>query len=282
MLRLPGQTAGVEVAALQRSALVPPARYRVVVVPGSGCTGWVPLAPRYFAGLLHAELLVLHKPGADPSAGAGAACSAAFQASDDLAHWRAAAQSALAALGSGHPTATTDLRLLLVGISEGAELLPELANALPAVAGVVMVSAPGLDPVQAGELQAQRLDQAAAWQHLRAGQSGAWADETVVQGRTLRYWRSFWTWPLAQPLLAGPWPLLRVWGDGDEAVAPAAYTRFAVLAAHRAAPWCDVRLPQADHGLQTPTQDGVQWLWAQLERWARSPDAALCDVVTPP
>ena len=60
---LPGAHSGATLTALKRPALAPPARYRVVVIPGSGCTGWGPVAPRYFAGLLHAELLVLHKPG---------------------------------------------------------------------------------------------------------------------------------------------------------------------------------------------------------------------------
>jgi hypothetical protein len=172
------------------------------------------------------------------------------------------------------------LPLRLVGISEGAELLPDLARSLPPVAGLVMVSSPGLDPVDAGQLQAQRLGHLGAWAALRAAQASAWPDSVTVQGRSLRYWRSFWSWPLAQPLLEGPWPLLRIWGDADESVAPAAYARFADLAVNRVAPWCDIRLPAADHGLQAPHRDGVQWLWAQLERWARQPSLGVCAAVT--
>jgi len=45
------------------------------------------------------------------------------------------------------------------------------------------------------------------------------------------------------------------------------------------APWCDLRLPGADHGLSgapPSARDGLQWLWAQLENWARNPAADLC------
>ena len=101
---LPGAHSGISLAALKRHALTPPARYRVVVIPGSGCTGWVPLAARYFAGLLQAELLLLHKPGVDISAGLAAQCSAAFVQNDNLPAWPDHAQAALQAHFSPTPT----------------------------------------------------------------------------------------------------------------------------------------------------------------------------------
>ncbi len=279
---LPGAYSGISLAALKRQALTPPARYRVVVVPGSGCTGWMPVAARYFAGLLHAELLVLHKPGVNISAGLAAQCSAAFVQNDNLPAWRDHAQAALQAHFSPTPTTsqpTSGLPVLLVGISEGAELLPYLADSVPVLAGAVMISAPGLDPREAGELQALRLGQGPAWQALAAVQASDASDNSVHQGRTLAYWRSFWHWPLTQPLLNAPWPLLRAWGEADALVSDVAYERFGQQARARVAPWCDLRLPGADHGLaRAPpnARDGVQWLWAQLENWARHPSAGLC------
>lgn len=279
---LPGAQSGVVLTALQRTALAPPARYRVVVLPGSGCTGWTPVAARYFAGLLHAELLVLHKPGANISAGLGADCSPDFVAHDTLSSWRDHARAALHAHFTPSPGAAaplSELPVLLVGISEGAELLPALADLVPALAGVVMLAAPGLDPLEAGELQARRLGQWPAWQTLQDAQASDAPDDQWVQGRTLGYWRNFWHWPLAQPLLNAPWPLLRVWGDADELVASTAYQRFGQQAQARAAPWCDLRLPGANHGLLREAldqRDGVQWLWARLEAWARHPASGWC------
>ena len=313
---LPGAHGGVTLKALQRQALAPPARYRVVVIPGSGCTGWGPVAPRYFAGLLHAELLVLHKPGVDSLAGLTPECSSGFIQSDTLPAWRDHAQAALQAhfaplspMSSPTPpeaaanaastivpttfasptssaksvspalSALPQLPTFLVGISEGAELLPSLAGRVPTLAGMVMISAPGLDPREAGELQAIRLGHSAAWQALAEAVTSSASDDTLREGRTLAYWRSFWQWPLAQPLLNAPWPLLRVWGEADALVPIPAYERFGQQARNRSAAWCDLRLPGADHGLASTLpdeRDGLQWLWAQLENWARNPAAGLC------
>ncbi len=251
-------------------------RYQVLVVPGSGCTRWAPLVDRYFAGLLHADVVVLHKPQVDVMAGMTATCPPAFVATDSLPYWRDAAVAAVAAMPRDPLPA---LPQVVVGISEGAELLPEVVSSMPAVAAVVMVSASGLDPAAAGALQAERAGHADAWQALQAVQASDLPDDRLVQGRTLRYWRTFWGWPLAAPLLSAPWPLLRVWGEADETVPLTAYLQFNLLASTRKAPFCDIRLSRADHGLQTADKDGVQWLWSQLERWARQPAKNICDVV---
>lgn len=287
MHTLPGARPGVMLEVLQRPALAPPARYRLVVVPGSGCTGWLPVASRYFAGLLHAELLVLHKPGVNAGVGLTTDCGARFIQNDTLSAWRDHARAALQAHFAddrgARPQGPT-LPVLLVGISEGAELLPYLAAIVPALAGVVMVSAPGLDPAEAGELQARRLGHWPAWQVLGRAQASEATDDAVFEGRTLGYWRDFWHWRLAQPLLDGPWPLLRVWGDADALVPVAAHQRFGQLARSRTAAFCDLRLPGADHGLQRgpPDQfDGLQWLWARLEGWARKPAAGWCTQLLP-
>lgn len=277
---LPGAQADVLLNVLKRRALAPPARYRVVVVPGSGCTGWLPVAARYFAGLLHAELLVLHKPYVNITAGLGADCPPDFVAQDTLASWREHARAALQAhFAQSAPEPENALPVLLIGISEGAELLPFLADSVPSLTGVVMLSAPGLDPREAGALLAQQAGQWPAWQALQNAQASGLPDAQLFEGRTLGYWRDFWRWQLTQPLLDGLWPLLRVWGDADELVAAEAYQRFGQQAQTRAAPFCDWRLPGANHGLQSALagqRDGVQWLWARLEVWARNPAPGLC------
>ncbi|MES2911372.1 MAG: alpha/beta hydrolase [Pseudomonadota bacterium] len=283
---LPGAHPGIALTVLKRPALVLPARYRVVVVPGSGCTGWRPVAARYFAGLLHAELLVLHKPEANVDAGLAGECTAAFVKNDTLSTWRDHARAVLQAHNqpSQSPLEPAPaLPVLLVGISEGAELLPYLAPDISALAGLVMISAAGLDPRATGELQVSRLGQKQAWQALARAQASQAGDDTLVEGRTLGYWRDFWSWRLTRPLLEGPWPLLRVWGDADALVPVIAYQQFTEKARTRSAPFCDLRLPGADHGLQSelPNQrDGLQWLWARFEVWARNP-VDFCKQVLP-
>ena len=275
-LVLPGRD-GATLQALERGARVAPLRYRVVVVPGSGCAGMGAFAGRYFAGLLHAQVLVLHKPGVDPQARtAPGDCASGFVQQDRLSAWLAHARAALQADAlrrQGEPPVPQ----LLVGISEGAELLPALGPEVPQLAGLVLIGSSGLDPQQAGALQAERLGAQAAWAALGRIQASRWADSAVVQGRSLGYWRDLWSWPLALPLVRSPWPLLQVWGGDDALVPAAAYAHFAHLAARRTVPYCARRIGGADHGLQRPDgSDGVQQVWAWVEQWARAPQAGLC------
>ncbi len=274
---LPG-TGAAMLQALQRAERTAPLRYRVIVVPGSGCAGMGPLADRYFAGLLHAEVLVLHKPGVAPGARTAAgACPVDFIQGDRLSAWRDHARAALRAdAQQRRAQGLTVLPQVLVGISEGAELLPALAPEVPGLAGLVLLSSSGLDPREAGALQAQRLGASVDWEALGRLQAGSLPDGTITQGRSLGYWRDLWHWPLAQPLREGPWPVLQVWGGADALVPPAAYEQGALQAQGRNAPWCARELPGADHGLQQPGRDGVQQLWAWLEQWARVPLQGLC------
>ncbi|MFN3440226.1 MAG: alpha/beta hydrolase [Acidovorax sp.] len=276
---LPG-AGGATLQALQRAERTAPLRYRVIVIPGSGCAGMGPMADRYFAGLLHAQVLVLHKPWVDPQARtAPADCAREFVQQDRLSTWLAHARAALVADAQqrereGAPA----LPQLLVGISEGAELLPALAPEVSQLAGLVMLASSGLDPQEAGALQAQRLEAQADWEELGHVVAGRRADSTVLQGRSLVYWRDLWNWPLMRPLVQSPWPLLQVWGGDDALVPAAAYERFAQMASVRTVPFCARRIDGADHGLQRRAAgiDGVQQVWAWTEQWARNPQAGLC------
>ncbi|MFY3386198.1 alpha/beta hydrolase [Paracidovorax sp. MALMAid1276] len=273
---LPGNGEGATVLALQRPERAAPLRYRVIVIPGSGCAGLGAWADRYFAGLLHAQVLVLHKPGVHPDdRTAPAGCSRNFVQQDRLSAWLAHARAALRADAAGQ-RGEPAVPQLLVGISEGAELLPALAPDVPRLAGLVLLASSGLDPQEAGALQADRLGLQADWQALGDHVASGRPDTAVLQGRSLGYWRDLWHWPLAAPLLQGPWPVLQVWGGDDELVPAAAYGRFEAQAATRSAPYCARRIEGADHGLQRPGMDGVQRVWAWTEQWARSPEAGLC------
>lgn len=131
---LPGAQPGTDLVVLTRPALVDPACFRAVVVPDSGCTGGLPLASCYFYGLLRAELSVLHKPHGNVNAGADADCTAEFMQTDTLSDWRNHARAALHA--HQRRLAVREISQLLAEIFEGAELLPDLAPALPALAGL--------------------------------------------------------------------------------------------------------------------------------------------------
>jgi len=276
---LPG--GDVVVPILFRAAIAPPARYRVIFVPGSGCAGMQPIADRYFRGLIHAEVLVLHKPGSNLMAGpAPTDCAPEFVRWDALSRWASAARIALRADALSH----SRLPQILVGASEGGEILPSIAVEVDNLHALVLISASGLDPREAGELQARQLGAGAAWRGLGDSVESTEPDDSILQGRTLKYWRDLWSWRVTESLLKGSLPVIQVWGSADASVPMAAYAQFWKLAAeHNAtsasdAHICIHRLEGADHGLQSPGRDGVQWLWAQLERWARTPDGSPCAV----
>lgn len=275
---LPGAFAGHSLSLLERSSRISPLRYRVIVIPGSGCTGFAPIADRYFAGLLHAKVQVLHKPGADIQAGAAPQhCPDGFLESDSLAVWLDDAIAALRFLDQQEGLAAVNgesgqiLPTLLVGISEGGELLPAIASAVPGVVGLVLISSSGLDPRDAGAIQAARLGEQDAWAQLSKFAESTLPDQAEFEGRTLRYWRDLMQWRLAQPLMDSPLPMLQVWGESDQLVPPAAFEAFSTRAEMRRAQFCSWHMPGADHGLQGPSGfDGLKLVWAQLEYWGRT------------
>lgn len=274
MQPLPADERGGMLHALYRGPRVLPLRYRVIVVPGSGCAGMGPIASRYFAGLLHAAVLVLHKPTVNPDrALAPDQCPPDFVQGDALFTWQTQAMHAVQSWLEMHSHEQA-LPTWLVGISEGGEIVPALAALVPPshLVGLVLLSSSGLDPREAAQLQAQRLGHRHAWDALAALLAREDVpDDALAHGRSMRYWRDLWRWPLAQALIDSPGILLHVWGDADALLPPLAYERFAkrVHAQGRTHPFCSHRLHGADHGLQSPQRDGVQWLWAQLERHAR-------------
>jgi hypothetical protein len=164
------------------------------------------------------------------------------------------------------------------------ELLPALAEGLPGAKLLVLVANAGLDPAEVAGLQALRLGQGEAWQVLKRAAASERPDALIVQGRTLRYWRSLLGWPVAEPLLGSPLPILHAWGSKDALIPDEAYARFATRAASRQPAYCPLRVEGADHGLQSRNAvdepiDRLPQVWARIERWARGGD--WCDIDVP-
>lgn len=211
-------------------------------------------------------MIILHKPYADVLAGpAPARCSPEFVCHDALGSWRDDALAALAQVNAGD---AAPLPTIVLGISEGAEIAPYLFPAIPHPLGMVLLSATGLDPAAAGEMQAERLGQVTAWKRLKETAASNDPDEAIVEGRSLRYWRDMFGWKVTAALAQAKLPVLRVWGSDDALVPQQAYDKFRALPAAKALSVCDWRLDGADHGLQGRRGDGVQLVWERLEDWA--------------
>lgn len=235
---------------------------RVYVVPGSGCAGIATLLPHYFSSLPTREVVVLHKrhthaadwPAPRP-------CPVAFTLADHLPTWRQAWQQFLDEDLTHRPVRHE--HTVLVGISEGAELLPALQLQGQAPGLRVLLASPGLDPWQALQLHlAQENDPRFLHELQTAMARPVDTDDPVAQpwvgGRTTAYWRAMSTWSVGTMLQHGTGRALVLMGTRDARQSPDALKAF--NRQHLRPGVCSVLIDGADHGLQV---NGQQWpmLW---------------------
>lgn len=265
---------GGQLAFLERApgAAAGQATYRVYFLPGSGCRGLAPIAGRYFRSLRAAEVVVVHKRHVDPTQWPGPAdCADRFVEQDNLRDWAHDAQTFLRWHLHTHPLAPGQ-QAVLVGSSEGAELLPSLAPWLPPTSPLVLIGSTGLDPLIALRQQAERLGAPRFVDHMLAlAQDSAVPDRTRFAGRSLAYWRSLSGWALADPLLQLPNPVWLALGAADGAVPLSGLAQFTARARAAQRPLCVVVFPDADHGLQRAGADEVQRLWGWVEAAVLAP-----------
>lgn len=246
------------------------AQARLVVIVGSGCTGMGPIANDYFRGLERAQVWVLHKPHTRPWVRRDAGdCDAGFVREDRHSRWQADALHALQTLRAAEPERPT----WLVGISEGADLLPALGRALGgSLQGLVLLSASGLDPADTVRLQALRLGRRDAWDAIRHAAHSDRPDADIEQGRSLGHWRDLLAWRLFDDLTREPWTVWHWWGDADALIPAEAQTQFVHQATGRALRLCTQRWPGADHGLHSTATGALQpVLWQRLLAHTGSP-----------
>lgn len=259
--------------------------YRLLVLPGSGCPS-LPLrqAGAWAAAFPGAEIVLVQKPWL----GEAGDCTPDFARHDRLSSWQQAALRALEGLPSSR------LPLLVLALSEGAEIAPTLFQALPEARALVTVGASGLDPRQLAE---HLHGQEGSWQRLLRRTEGTEADATLVDGRSLGYWRDLLGWPVGARLRALQRPWLRVWGRADALVPVPLYAQYERLYAPLQDPspepsrqravrtgqagLCDWPMPGADHALQGPGGDGLQQLGAALLRWVRDQEPWPCRPINP-
>lgn len=243
---------------------------RVYVVPGSGCTGMAPILPAYFEGLAAREIVVLHKrhvqaddwPRPMP-------CRPGFVQNDELPAWAQAWQEFLAWDLQHRPVSHP--RVLLLGISEGAEIIPALMTAWPDVGMAVLLGSTGLDPWEALLLQLTREQDMAFAEQLKAQLDAPDSSaSTLIGGRSLNYWRTLRRWPVAALIGKSRVPTLVLMGDADQAQAPAGLARLEER--HHRDLLCTRLIAGADHGLR---QTAGRWpgTWPLVQSLMAAPDA---------
>ncbi|MBC7500634.1 MAG: hypothetical protein H7315_09060 [Herminiimonas sp.] len=199
----------------------------VFVVSGSGCNSMQYFLPRYFRGLEGESgplrISILQKRFIDERAwNASNACSRAFVEADHLSRWLADQTEfilhELTMLRDQHIVAQ---RIVIVGISEGGDMVPLLTRQIPGVTHAVILANGGMDPLDAYRLQAIKHGRASGLDTLAAldrRPSEPDAPAHDIGGRTWRYWAELRDLRHTDNLLAMSIPVWMAMGDADLAV----------------------------------------------------------------
>ncbi|MFZ6656563.1 alpha/beta hydrolase family protein [Undibacterium sp. TJN19] len=243
------------------------------VISGSDCISMGAFLPQYFTGLEgesgSINIFILHKRYIPPG-GNGVSCGEAFVRNDYPSRWQAdqlefiSAQLAALAQRGQHPK-----RLIIFGISEGAELAPILAQHVHAT-HLVLVSHAGLNALDAYRTLAQQhASMQVGWQQLQAalGEVPADKDTMRIHGRSWRYWSEIATIPQQHNLLQAGIPILLGVGEADPVIPPFAldHLQAAFQAANRQIRI--LRFPNAGHNLAGDGENYLPDFMHQLDNW---------------
>jgi pimeloyl-ACP methyl ester carboxylesterase len=210
---------------LNKSLRLPPSDpdTYIFVISGSDCTSMKYLLPQYFRGLEGESgpmrIFVVHKRFIEErTSDRFGGCSEAFIRSDHPRRWIADYIEFIESrLAQRRPR-----RVVLVGISEGGEVVPLLARRIAGVTHVALLANGGMDPVEAYRMQARKygLDEPVEVLASLADQGAPDSDDfgNRAGGRTWRYWSELRELEPTQNLLALEIPILVGMGEDDRSL----------------------------------------------------------------
>ncbi|TFW10145.1 alpha/beta hydrolase [Oxalobacteraceae bacterium OM1] len=261
---------------LDRPAAAPAARTVlpdtfVFVVAGSDCIGMARSLPQYFDGLqaesapLRVFLLQKRFIGLQSSE----PCGEDFVRADHPAQWiRDQTEFMTAELAAALANGQRPRRVLVAGISEGAEIAPVLARRFAAVTHVALLANGGMDPFIAYRLQMERHGWDYAVADVAARCTSPASDAEHAAGRTCRYWRELRALPHTANLLALQRPVFMAMGEADDMV-PVESARFIrdAFAAGGKSNLELLTLPGADHAFVRFGRSELPSVWAAVSEW---------------
>ncbi|MGV8893862.1 MAG: prolyl oligopeptidase family serine peptidase [Burkholderiaceae bacterium] len=216
--------------ALDKSLALEPAtepQTFIFVISGSDCTSFQYFLPRYFLGLEGESgplrIFILQKRFIEARTwGRTLGCSRDFIKADHPSRWIADQTEFIhTQLDLARQRGASPQRVVVAGISEGGDIVPVLAHAIPAVTHAVIIANGGMNPLDAYRLQAQRQGFSAALAALGALDTPP-ADPDArahyIGGRTWRYWAELRDLRQTESLLALSIPIWMAMGDADQAV----------------------------------------------------------------
>lgn len=241
----------------------------VFVIGGSDCVSMGGMLPHYFDGLEGApggmRIFLLQKRfvGAPD-------CGRRFIDMDHPSRWAEDhAEFMMTQLSIARMNRQPPSKILLVGISEGAEVVPVLARQFSNVTHAALLANGGMNPYDAFRLQAAKygFTDAAREIDIICNDSPE-SFYKVIAGRSCRYWSELRSLRHADNLLQLDIPLFIAMGEADRMVPieSAWYIRYRFAAA--AKPNLEMlAIPGADHGFQKEDGSALPQVWQALEQW---------------
>lgn len=257
----------------QQQDTVAPVVNVIFVISGSDCVSMGPFLPQYFSGLEgesgRTRIFIMHKRHILPGSN-GASCGEAYTRADHPSRWQADQLEFIRAqLAVLQTQGQTPQRLIIMGISEGAELAPILAQQLHAT-HLVLLSHAGMNALDVyAALAKQNPAMLPAWQQLQTSLSVTPidTDKVRIHGRSWRYWSEIAAIPQTANLLALDIPILLAVGDADPVIPVDASAR---LQQHFQAAGKLItirRFPDADHSLSTKDKNYLPDFMHQIDLW---------------
>lgn len=241
------------------------------VVPGSECVSMGPYLPQYFNGLDGAggpfRIFILHKRFIEPHSN-GKDCGRDFVEADHPSRWLADYSEFIAVqLQMARDNGALPDKVIVLGISEGGEVVPLLAHRHPQITHVAIFANGGMNPADSFRLQARRHGFSREAAELEAFCQDAPAQSDAA-GRSCRYWTEMFALDHTANLLALDIPILVAMGEADQAIPPDS-ARFLTerFAAEGKTNLTALLIPGADHAL---TRNGISllpFLWGAFDRW---------------
>ena len=260
-----------------KQASIPVSTY-LFIVSGSDCTSMRYFLPQYFHGLEgrfgKIRIFMLHKRFIEAHTwGRTLGCGEAFAKSDHPGRWIADQTEFIhAQLDAARRHQAMPKRVVVMGISEGGDIVPILARNIPGTTHAVILGNGGMDPFDAYQLQAHRHRFSEAIDALDALTRSTPADPDSTAsgfgGRSWRYWSELRQITHTRNLLALSIPILMAMGDADQAVPAesATYLRERFQQQEKA----NLTLliyPGADHGLRVGGVSRLPEFWRAFDEW---------------
>ena len=248
------------------------------VIPGSDCASMGRVLPRYFQGLEGTagtiRIFILQKRFI--TARTAEPCSDDFIRADHPRQWIADQSEFLRTeLDAARVNGQTPRRIVVAGISEGAEIAPALAHRFPEITHVTLLGNGGMDPFESYRLQAEKhglqhgLDDIA--QRCAGASEADGADAIVRAGeRTCRYWKELQAIRHTDNLLALDVPIFIAMGETDTMVPieSAWFVRDA-FAVRGKTNLQLLSLPDTGHDFRRNGVSMLPYVWDALEQWIK-------------